>query len=240
MRRIYVGDIQGCRAELEQLLAVLRFDPAADRLCPVGDLVNRGPDSLGALRLLRALDAHSVLGNHDLHLLRVAAGRRALRAGDTLEELLTAPDRDELLAWLARQPFLRAESGLYCVHAGLHPAWRDPQRELAGLGPLDEDARIEFATRARFCDEHGQRPALDDPEPPPPQRPWYEHYHSTQHGGRRVVFGHWAARGLVRTPDALGLDSGCVWGGALSAWLPDEDRIVTVPARRAWARIGSD
>lgn len=240
MRRIFVGDVQGCRSELERLLEAVRFDPAGDRLHPVGDLVNRGPDSLGALRVLRALDAQCVLGNHDVHLLRVAAGKRQLRSGDTLDALLASDERARLLDWLAAQPFLRAHTDLYCVHAALHPAWREPARELAGLDPLGDDARIEFATRARYCDSSGARPVHDDPPPGPPQRPWYEHYARAAHGGRRVVFGHWAARGLVVTADVIGLDSGCVWGGALSAWIAEEDRIVSVRAERAWARIGAD
>src|SRR6185436_12949648 len=83
-RRIFIGDIQGCREELEALLEKLRFDPVADVLCPVGDLVNRGPDSLGVLRLLKRLGAASVLGNHELHLLQIAAGLREPRRNDTL------------------------------------------------------------------------------------------------------------------------------------------------------------
>src|SRR5688572_749323 len=107
MRRIFIGDIQGCREELERLLEAVQFDPAADELEPVGDLVNRGPDSLGTLRLLRGLDAGGVLGNHDLHLLRAAHGTRELGPRDTLAEVLAADDRDELLAWLAERPFVR-------------------------------------------------------------------------------------------------------------------------------------
>ena len=105
MRRIFIGDIQGCREELEELLEKVRFDPAGDELHPVGDLVNRGPDSLGTLRLLRSLGAGGVLGNHDLHLLAVAAGERAPRPGDSLEALLEADDTAPLLEWLASRPF---------------------------------------------------------------------------------------------------------------------------------------
>jgi bis(5'-nucleosyl)-tetraphosphatase (symmetrical) len=239
MRRIFIGDVQGCRTELERLLERVRFDPSADRLHPVGDLVNRGPDSLGALRLLHDLDAHAVLGNHDLHLLHVASGRRKLRTGDTLDALLAAPERAALLRWLAAQPFLRVHADLYCVHAGLHPRWADPSAELAALAAGDSDPRIEFATRARYCDADGTRPEHDDPPPPLPQRPWYEYYRRAAHGGRRVVYGHWAQRGLVRTDDVIGLDTGCVWGGELSAWIAEEDRIVAVRAERAYAPIGS-
>jgi bis(5'-nucleosyl)-tetraphosphatase (symmetrical) len=232
-RRIFVGDIQGCRAEFEELLETVRFDPAADVLHPVGDLVNRGPDSLGALRLCKELGARPVLGNHDLHLLRAAAGLRAPAPGDTLDELLAAPDRDELLAWLAAQPFVRVFDDLYLVHAGLHPRWDDPVRALAGADPLAPSPAVQFATRVRYCDAHGERPA-DDEAAPPGFEPWDRFYEPSLHGGRRVVFGHWAARGLVRTEKVIGLDSGCVWGGALSAWIPEERRVVSVPAQRVW------
>ena len=94
-----VGDVQGCHAELVQLLETIRFDAAADRLWLVGDLVNRGPGSLEVLRLVRSLgdSAITVLGNHDLHLLAVAESVAELNHNDTLDEVLKAPDRDELL-----------------------------------------------------------------------------------------------------------------------------------------------
>src|SRR5690349_20017112 len=91
-RRIFVGDIQGCREELEELLELVRFDPATDALEPVGDLVNRGPDSSGTLRLLRKLGARGVLGNHDLHLLRAARGERPVKPADTFGDVLGAED----------------------------------------------------------------------------------------------------------------------------------------------------
>lgn len=235
-RRVLVGDVQGCREELERLLAEIRFDPAADTLLPVGDVVNRGPDSLGTLRLLRELGARGVLGNHDVHLLRVAAGTRALGPADTLDALLAAPDRDGLLDWLALWPFVRDLGDLWLVHAGLSPVWTDPLAELEGLDPLVPDERSDFATRVRFCDARGRRPPRDWPEPGPPFAPWYEHW-ERRGDPRRVVFGHWARRGLVERERVLGLDTGCVWGGRLTAWIPEEDRLVSVPARRAYAPI---
>jgi bis(5'-nucleosyl)-tetraphosphatase (symmetrical) len=234
-RRIFIGDIQGCRAELEELLERVAFDPSRDVLEPVGDLVNRGPDSLGTLRLLERLGAGGVLGNHDVHLLRVAKGLRKLRKSDTLDELLAAPDRDELLAWLAARPFAKAWNDVILVHGALHPAWRDPLVELAGLDPLTPDARTEFATRARFCASDGARPEHDDPPPPAPFAPWFEHWLAAKRDPRTIVFGHWAMLGLVVRPGLRGLDSGCVWGKALSAWIAEEDRIVQVPARRQYA-----
>ncbi len=232
-RRIFVGDVQGCREELERLLEALAFDPASDRLEPVGDLVNRGPDSLGALRLLRSLDAGGVLGNHDLHLLRSAAGKRELRAEDTLDDVLAAEDRDELIEWLARRPFVRAFDDLLLVHAGFSPAWEDPTRELADLDPIQRHPSTDFATRVRYCDARGARPAHDWP-PPPACAPWYEHW-LERDDPRTVVFGHWARRGLVERPGLRGLDTGCVWGRELTAWIAEEDRLVSVPAARVYA-----
>ncbi|PZN32737.1 MAG: diadenosine tetraphosphatase [Proteobacteria bacterium] len=122
-----IGDIQGCAAEFEQLLERIRFDPARDRLWLVGDLVNRGPRSLEVLRKVKALGAAavSVLGNHDLHLLAVALAGAPLKSKDTLEDILRAPDRDELLEWLRHRPMLHHDPtlGITMVHAGLPPQW---------------------------------------------------------------------------------------------------------------------
>jgi len=238
-RRILVGDVQGCRAELEELLEAVRFDPAADALHPVGDLVNRGPDSLGTLRLTRDLDAGGVLGNHDLHLLSTAAGERNTKPLDTLTQVLAADDRDELLAWLARRPFVRRWDDLLLVHAGLHPAWNDPLAALAGADPRAPGEAARFVVRVRHCDAAGRLPARDDPPPPVPFQPWFAWYDPARHGGGTVAFGHWSARGLVHGPHLRGLDTGCVWGGRLTAWVADEDRLVSVPARRAYAPIGT-
>jgi bis(5'-nucleosyl)-tetraphosphatase (symmetrical) len=236
-RRVFVGDIQGCREELERLLEALGFEAGADRLEPVGDLVNRGPDSLGVLRLARSLGAGGVLGNHDLHLLRTAAGLRQPGPKDTFGEVLRSADRDELLAWLSARPFAKAWVDVLLVHAGLSPAWDDPIARLAGRDPLAPHPDTEFAVSARTCDARGARPEEDWPAPGPPYRPWFEHW-KARGDPRTVVFGHWARLGLVREPGLVGLDTGCVWGGRLSAWIAEEDRIVSVPAARAWAAHG--
>lgn len=120
-----VGDVQGCYSALRRLLDKCGFDPAHDHLWLVGDLVNRGPHSLAVLRFVKGLGkrAVTVLGNHDLHLLVVAAGYTRLHHGDTLESVLRAPDRDELLDWLRRQPLMHASHGHAMVHAGLLPQW---------------------------------------------------------------------------------------------------------------------
>ncbi|MEM6707497.1 MAG: symmetrical bis(5'-nucleosyl)-tetraphosphatase [Pseudomonadota bacterium] len=121
-----VGDIQGCRAELETLLEQVAFG-AGDRLWLVGDLVNRGPDSLGTLRLLKSLgdSVTAVLGNHDLHLLAIRFGGKPVRRGDTLDDLLAAQDADELLHWLRGRPLLVHDAKLECVmtHAGVPHIW---------------------------------------------------------------------------------------------------------------------
>ncbi|TKS59167.1 MAG: bis(5'-nucleosyl)-tetraphosphatase (symmetrical) [Nitrospira sp.] len=129
-----IGDVQGCFDTLQRLVEQIQYDPASDRLWFVGDLVNRGPDSLKVLRYIKSLGASAVvvLGNHDLFLLAVAEGIATSRPEDTLQTILAAPDRDELLAWLRRQPLLYREHPFILVHAGLLPQWSiDDAEELA-------------------------------------------------------------------------------------------------------------
>jgi len=234
-RRIFIGDIQGCLAELERLLEAVDFQQGSDELHPVGDLVNRGPDSLGVLRLLASLGAGGVLGNHDLHLLRSSRGLRAMRKEDTLEPVLAAEDADALIEWLAERPFVRAWDDILLVHAGLDPTWSDPVEQLRGVDPFAVHPDSDFATRVRYCDPQGKRPDADWPVPPAPFRPWFEFLPAgSGHPGRTVVYGHWARRGLVERPGLRGLDSGCVWGKSLTAWIAEEDRIVQVDAARVY------
>jgi bis(5'-nucleosyl)-tetraphosphatase (symmetrical) len=140
-----VGDVQGCHDPLRALLDQVGFDPARDELWLVGDVVNRGPDSLGVLRFVRSLGSRAklVLGNHDLHLLAVAEGVRQLRGADTLRPVLDAPDAAELLGWLRQLPLLHADIGLgYCmVHAGIPPHW-----DLATATALAREAERWLAT----------------------------------------------------------------------------------------------
>ncbi len=127
MARFAVGDLQGCLDPLLRLLERARFEPGHDELWLVGDLVNRGPQSLAALRFVRELggSARTVLGNHDLHLLAVAHGARLPARGDTLQAILDAPDATDLLEWLAAQPLLLRdpEQRMTLVHAGIAPQW---------------------------------------------------------------------------------------------------------------------
>jgi bis(5'-nucleosyl)-tetraphosphatase (symmetrical) len=120
-----IGDLQGCFDPLKQLLEATGFRKSTDRLWLVGDLVNRGPQSLEILRFVKSLGdrAVCVLGNHDLHLLMVAEGQAKLHGKDTLDAVLAAPDRDELLAWLRAQPLMHVEGEYAMVHAGLLPSW---------------------------------------------------------------------------------------------------------------------
>ena len=138
-----IGDIQGCYSAFRRLLDLCRFDPARDRLWLVGDLVNRGPQSLAVMRFVKGLGnrAITVLGNHDLHLLVVAGGHVKPHRGDTLNAILRAPDRDELLDWLRRRKMMHAGGGYAMVHAGLLPQWsiakalklaREAERALRG------------------------------------------------------------------------------------------------------------
>jgi bis(5'-nucleosyl)-tetraphosphatase (symmetrical) len=235
VRRIFIGDIQGCSNELERLLD--RLGPGnGDRLYCVGDLVNRGPDSAAVLRRLRALGARSVLGNHDLHLLRLAAGSTPGTTAGELDCVLAAPDRAELLDWLRQQPILLHDDDVVLVHAGLHPSWSDITSVAAALngrvaayvaGCGDDD--IDFATQVRYCDANGRRPMRDDPPPGTPFAPWDRWYR----GRNTVVFGHWSRRGLVCETRRRGLDTGCVYGGRLTAWVAETDRFVQVDARTA-------
>jgi len=249
--RYAIGDIQGCCDELRALLTRLGFTADRDRLWFVGDLVNRGPQSLETLRFVHALadNAIVVLGNHDLHLLAVACGSRPARRSDTLNEVLHAPDRDLLLEWLATRPLAHFEAGDLLVHAGVVPQWtvettlglarevesalrNDPRKlfdHMYGDEPDHWNAdlagtdRLRFAinvlTRMRVCTKEGRVNLRIKGKPPAADSPWLPWFNVPGRRTRdtRVVFGHWSALGLVVREDVIGLDSGCVWGGELTA-----------------------
>lgn len=238
--RWIVGDLQGCAAELEDLLEAIAFRPGADELWVAGDLVNRGPQSAAALRLWQAVDGRAVLGNHDLYVLSVWTGKAPRKATDSLDDVFAAADRDRLLERLAEAPSLvhlpSAGRGpdVWLVHAGLDPAWTD----LEALAPVLnargadlrwlDDAGVWFAATVRCCDRQGRAHKSTGADCAPGFVPWFEHYT----GDTLVVHGHWATRGYYRGAKSLGLDSGCVYGGPLTAWCQDEDRIVQVPSRQ--------
>jgi bis(5'-nucleosyl)-tetraphosphatase (symmetrical) len=272
--RYAIGDLQGCDEELRALLGRLKFSADRDRLWFVGDLVNRGPGSLAVLRLVRSLadNAVAVLGNHDLHLLAVAHGVQRRRRSDTLDEVLAAPDRDQLLEWLLTRPLAHAQGTDLMVHAGVVPQWsvsltlqlaaevesalrRDARalfEHMYGNQPDRWDERlagmerlrfvINVLTRLRLCTADGRVDIALKGAPPPqpsPLRPWFEHPKRATREAR-VIFGHWSALGLVQRPGILGLDTGCVWGGALTAADLDADRSpLSVPCG-GYQRIGAD
>ena len=261
-----IGDIQGCHAELTDLLALIGFSAATDRLWIVGDLVNRGAGSLAVLRQIKALGdaAVSVLGNHDLHLLTVAAGHRRPHRGDTLDEVLAAPDRDELVAWLAQRPLVHVEDERLMVHAGVLPSWtpatalmlsREVSAVLSGPGASDflRDlygdspdvwradlagmdrlrATVNVCTRLRFCtadDRMEFREKRGAQFAPPGFEPWFAHP-SRRSAHVMIVCGHWSTLELMLRPNVAMLDSGCVWGGALTALRLDDGRVYQVPSR---------
>ncbi len=256
-----VGDIQGCFDSFRRLLERCRFDPAADRLWLVGDLVNRGPRSLETLRFVKELGdaAVTVLGNHDLYLLMVAEGGAKFRGkDDTLQDIFDAPDCAELLDWLRCQRLCHLE-GRYClVHAGLLPQWTAARaRELAAeveaalQGPQfrefilnlwgSEPAAwsddltgwprlrviVNAMTRMRFCTPEGVMEFHTKGEvvnAPAGHLPWFE-VPGRKSTDSVLVTGHWSALGLKLLPNLLALDSGCLWGGHLTA-LRLEDRQV--------------
>jgi bis(5'-nucleosyl)-tetraphosphatase (symmetrical) len=267
-----IGDVQGCDAELGALLAALRFSPDRDRLWFVGDLVNRGPESLAVLRRIHALGetASVTLGNHDLHLLAVAFGAAQTRGGDTLSDILTAPDRDALLEWLASRPLFHEERALELgmLHAGLAPQWdlplarqcarefehalrQDPEKlfkRLYGDQPDRWDAalageeRLRFIvncfTRLRYVDADGRLMLRAKGSPKKSQSkaliPWFDAGAARWHGSR-LIFGHWSTLGFFDNGEVAGLDTGCVWGGALTALRLDDPQAkpVQVPCAGA-------
>lgn len=232
--RVFIGDIQGCLHELDALLDLLAFDPSVHRIYCVGDLVNRGPHSLGVLRRLREIGADSVLGNHDLHCLAIHSGHRKRQKGDSLKKLLRADDADELLSWLRERPLIMEWDDVILVHAGIHPRWDDPRAVAASLEERIRKGKIPFhsnklafLTRVRHCNAKGKRPR-GNAKDLSAFLPWDEHYKGT----KMAVCGHWALRGLVVKERLRALDTGCVWGGRLSAWICEEDRVISVPAEK--------
>ncbi len=237
--RWLVGDIQGCARELDLLLEAIRFDASRDELWCLGDLINRGPDSLEVMRRWKSVGGFGLLGNHDISALLSFSGARP-RKLPTLEALFAAPDAEDLLGRLRALPILAHLGALgdgpdvWAVHAGLHPSWTDLPAIATSINgrPHDDDwlrsHDVVFATHVRCCTADGRR-LEHTGEPgdcPPSSRPWDVFYR----GESLVVHGHWAMRGYYRDVRTMGLDSGCVYGGSLTAWCQDDDRIVQIPA----------
>jgi bis(5'-nucleosyl)-tetraphosphatase (symmetrical) len=267
MKTYVIGDLQGCAHEAQLLLDRIHADARQDaKVVFVGDLVNRGPDSLGALRRVKALQesgkAEALLGNHDLHLIAVAAGAQARSRSDTLDEILDAPDRDELIAWLRARPLALLHGGCLMVHAGVLPQWSAARTlELAGevqqvlrgeqcavfLGEMygNEPARwddslagfarlrciVNALTRMRLCAPDGAMDFKVKESAGAPEGsnllPWFDLPERATED-TTVVFGHWSALGLLLRPNLVGVDSGCVWGGKLSAVCLDTREVIQV------------
>jgi bis(5'-nucleosyl)-tetraphosphatase (symmetrical) len=253
---------------LQALLGLAGFDRASDRVWFVGDLVNRGPKSLETLRFVRDLGERAtvVLGNHDLHLLALAAGHAQASGDDTLADVIAAPDRRELLDWLRRRPMIHVDGDYVLVHAGLLPQWdvararalaQEVEAQLRGTGyeaflsklygsrpdRWAEDLRgperlrviVNAMTRLRFCTPEGVMEFETKGETtraPAVYLPWFD-APGRKSAGSVVVCGHWSALGLRVTSNLLALDSGCVWGGKLSAIRLEDRRLVQVPCAAA-------
>lgn len=268
-----VGDVQGCHVELVQLLEEISFDAALDRLWLVGDLVNRGPDSLAVLRLIKSLgdSATTVLGNHDLHLLAVAEGAAELHRSDTLDAVLNAPDRDELLTWLRQQRLLHVQDGYVLVHAGLLPQWSVEQAfslahevenalrggdyvtflaRMYGNAPHGWDDELSgykrlrvitnALTRMRICTPQGAMEFKFKGEVehiPQGYMPWFD-VPKRASADATVIFGHWSALGLKAEPRVIALDTGCLWGGPMSAIRLEDRQLFQVgcnnPVAKHW------
>ena len=254
---IAIGDLQGCYESLTGLLEQLPEDAP---LVFLGDLVNRGPQSLLTLRRVKELcdagRAQAILGNHDLHLLALVATGKPCPKKDTLNDILTAPDRDELIDWLRARPLLIETKDTVFVHAGIPPKWSlEKARALAS--EVQESLRADTwkhtlenmygadvfrddltgDTRMRFLKPDGT-PDYSIREGiakmPAGYRPWFEFPRLVQ---KTVCFGHWSMLGLVIRPDTIAVDTGCLWGGALSALRLSDRRLFQEPCP-CWAKPG--
>ena len=266
-----IGDIQGCQSELLALLQHINFDQDLDTLWFTGDLVNRGPNSLETLRYVRQLgsSAVTVLGNHDLHLLAIAHGQEQyMHKDDTIEDILRATDRDELLNWLRMQPLMHIDknTGFAMVHAGLAPQWSVQQAgqlaseveevlrsesfqqffsHMYGNNPDNWTDQLQgwerlrvitnYLTRLRYCDTSG-RMNFSEKHSPGDQAedllPWFE-VPGRKSMDTTILFGHWAAlRKYDLDSDAFNihaLDTGCLWGGDLTALRLEDMKYFSVP-----------
>ena len=269
----WMGDIQGCNQPFEHLLEKIDFSPSRDQLVVLGDLINRGPASLTVIRRLMALhgSVHCVLGNHDLHGLAVASGLRKAGRTDTLNALLEAPDKNELLEWLRHQPLARWSHGVLSVHAGVLPSWtvhqtltlageveailRGPDwlaflEQMYGNSPSvwHDDLKgfdrlrvvVNALTRLRFCTPAGEMEFITKEAAglaPTGYVPWFDVV-GRRTEGTTVAFGHWSTLKQPPRTDIWALDTGCVWGGCLSAMRLNKDgshERIQVPCPQAQA-----
>ncbi len=264
-----IGDLQGCDQQLAMLLekikrqAKTKTQTQSTKFIFVGDIVNRGPQSLHTLQRIHKLgeDAEMVLGNHDLHLLAVAKGIRKAHASDTLGDILNSPHCDVWIDWLRRQPLALHKNHHLIVHAGVLPQWTTQQtlelarevetclqgpdwvdflREMYGNTPRQWDDKltgtdrlrciVNGLTRIRFCTKDGVMD-LDTKEginaALPDHMPWFD-VPERKTSDTTIVFGHWSTLGLMLRPNLISLDTGCVWGGQLTAVCLEDRSLVQV------------
>ncbi|MCX7205241.1 MAG: symmetrical bis(5'-nucleosyl)-tetraphosphatase [Proteobacteria bacterium] len=271
MPRYAIGDIQGCHAELMTLVDSMAFNPLNDQIFLVGDLVNRGPSSLATLRWAAQTQGVSiVLGNHDLHLLAMFAGFSEAKLGDTLQEVLDAPDVDILMEWLRKQSLLIDLGDFVITHAGISPSWSLDMAKNAAIeveaalgggdwkgflavmygnqpvqwtADMSEMDRLRFTvnclTRMRFVTSEGALQLKykgERDQAPVGVIPWFEAKDRLPLG-RKVVCGHWSALGLMLRDDVWALDTGCVWGGALTGICLDSGRLYQVSAQSEYQAL---
>jgi bis(5'-nucleosyl)-tetraphosphatase (symmetrical) len=254
MQVVFVGDVQGCSAELEELLEGVRGVHGEDfELWLVGDLINRGPTSLRALEAVRQLveqgRARYVLGNHEIRLLESFFGQRTLQSPDTMSDLLASSDLEDWVEWIRRRPLVEtgelSDRRFAMVHAAVHPDWdldalvRRAREAEARLGHPDRSVAERFLASDRdavrdalllitSCRSVGPDGSWSSREPTPPAVSWHVAWSRRAHS-YGVVYGHWALQGLHVAPGLRGLDTGCVhhgWDrdGYLTAWLPELTR----------------
>jgi bis(5'-nucleosyl)-tetraphosphatase (symmetrical) len=267
MKKIYaVGDVQGCFSELETLIRIIGRDNI-DELWLTGDLVNRGLQSLETLRWCVSNQhwVKVVLGNHDLHLLAVAAGIRTQKPGDTLDSILNAPDSAQLLQWLRNQPLAQCNNQYLMVHAGVLPSWSrsctlELSNEVSGSlksddwkqflatmygntpiawhpalrGPDRARVIINAMTRLRYCTVEGAmefetKEGLNSA--PSGYLPWFDVPNRATEN-IQIVFGHWSTLGLLMRDNIKGIDTGCVWGGDLTALRLDNSKVIQTPRQK--------
>lgn len=272
MANYVIGDVQGCLDSLLKLLDKVRFNPQLDILWFAGDLVNRGPRSLDTLRFVQSLGerAHTVLGNHDLHLLALWCNSGRSHESDTIAEVVNAPDGEALVNWLRSQPLaLRLpptqntlDNGLL-THAGLLPEWsfedalalseevqhvlsgpdwQTFMAELYGNKPNRWDPTLEgfdrlrlivnVFTRMRMVRDDGKidfKYKLEPADAPPELKPWFELAREFS-GEGPILFGHWSTLGQLKNKAGYCLDTGCVWGGQLTALRLEDEAIIQVEA----------
>lgn len=245
-----IGDVQGCFDTLRALLTEIRFDPSVDRILFTGDLVNRGPKNVETLQFIKGLGnaADTVLGNHELHLIGRHFGFSKEKKNDTLEDILQSPMRTELIEWIISRPFVLQVEDFLLVHAGVGHDWslkkihsialtmsemlQNPKERQVIFSGEKFPEEIRTMTTIRAVDKNGQRIKYSGPPElaPPGALAWFIARNPELNEGKTIVFGHWAALGARKMGPYISLDSGCVWGGKLTALRLNDRKLFSVSA----------